>query len=168
MVRRLREELGKIDVEVNEEKSCVADLTKGEAFGFLGFEFRQIPTKSGKRRPRYVPKLKKRTALPRKLKEEFRRHVSQPVDRVIRVINPILRGWVAYFRVGNSARCFNFVRQWVEQKVRRNPMRSGKRKGLGWKRWSSQWLYTTLGLHNDYRVVYYGHPAKALPARAVP
>lgn len=87
-----------------------------------------------------MPKLKKRTALLRKLKEEFRRHVSQPVDRVIRVINPILRGWVAYFRVGNSARCFNFVRWWVEQKVRRHLMRSSKRKGLGWKRWSSQWL----------------------------
>jgi RNA-directed DNA polymerase len=112
--------------------------------------------------------VKKRTALLRKLEEEFRRHVSQPVDRVIRVINPILRGWVAYFRVGNSARCFNFVRWWVEQKVRRHLMRSSKRKGLGWKRWSSQWLYTTLGPHNDYRVVYYGHSAKALPARAVP
>jgi RNA-directed DNA polymerase len=168
VVRRLREELGKLGVEVNEEKSRVVDLTKGGVFGFLGFDFRQIPTKSGKRRPRYVPKLKKRTALLRKLKEEFRRHVSQPVDRVIRVINPILRGWVAYFRVGNSSRSFNYVRSWVEQKVRRHLMRNSKRKGLGWKRWSSQWLYTTLGLHSDYRVVYYGHPAKALPGRAVP
>jgi hypothetical protein len=47
----------------NEEKSRVVDLTKGGVFGFLGFDFRQIPTKSGKMRPRYVPKLKKRTAL---------------------------------------------------------------------------------------------------------
>src|SRR5262245_55295560 len=33
----------------------------------------------------------------------FRRHRSQPVDRVIYLINPVLRGWVHYVAVGNSA-----------------------------------------------------------------
>jgi hypothetical protein len=40
-----------------------------------------------------------------------------------------------------------------------------KRQGFGWKRWSSQWLYSTLGLFNDYRVVYYSASVKALPER---
>ena len=111
------------------------------------------------------PQLKKRTALLRELKDIFRRHVSQPVNRVIRIINPILRGWVNYFRVGNSTRSFDYVRRWVEQKVRRHMMRNKKRKGFGWKRWSSQWLYSTLGLFNEYRVVYYQPPSKALPDR---
>ena len=35
--RRLREEFGKLRVEVNEEKSRVVDLRNGESFGFLGF-----------------------------------------------------------------------------------------------------------------------------------
>jgi hypothetical protein len=39
-------------------------------------------------------KLKKRTALVRALKEVFRRHRSQPIERVISLINPVLRGWV--------------------------------------------------------------------------
>jgi hypothetical protein len=26
---------------------------------------------------------------------------------------------------------------------------------LGWKRWSSDWIYSTLGLYNDYAVRYY-------------
>jgi RNA-directed DNA polymerase len=155
VIQRLREELEKLDVEMNEEKSRMVDLTKEESFGFLGFEFRRVPARSGRWRPRYVPKLKKRTALLRELKEVFRRSISQPVNRVIRIINPILRGWVNYFRVGNSRRCFDFVRQWVERKVRRHMMRNKKRQGFGWKRWSSQWLYSTLGLFNDYRVVYY-------------
>jgi RNA-directed DNA polymerase len=167
IVKRLRQEFAKLDVEMNEEKSRIVDLTKEEGFGFLGFEFRRIPTRSGKWRPRYVPMLKKRTALFGKLKEVFRRHVSQPVNRIVRIINPILRGWVNYFRVGNSRRCFDFVRLWVEQKVRRHMMRSQKRKGIGWKRWSSLWLQKTLGLFNDYRVVYYQPRAKALPARQV-
>jgi RNA-directed DNA polymerase len=165
IVKRLREEFGKLDVEMNEDKSRIVDLTKGDGFGFLGFEFRRTLARSGKWRPRYVPKLTKRTALLRKLREVFRRHVSQPVNRVIGIINPIVRGWVNYFRVGTSSRVFGFVKNWVEHKVRHHMMRNKKRKGFGWKRWSSPWLYSTLGLFNDYRVVYYTPRAKALPAR---
>ena len=40
--QRLREELAKLQVEVNEEKSRRVDLTQGGSFGFLGFEFRRI------------------------------------------------------------------------------------------------------------------------------
>ena len=31
-------------------------------------------------------------------------------------------------------------------------MRARKRQGFGWKRWSRQWLYDTLGLFGHYRV----------------
>src|SRR5713226_6533364 len=51
-----------------------------------------------------------RTALLRKLKDIFRRFVSRPVDRVVELINPILRGWVNYFAIGNASRCFGFVK----------------------------------------------------------
>ena len=70
--RRLREELATLHVEVNEEKSRLVDLAKGEAFGFLGFDFRRVRSERGVWRPQYTPKLKKRTALLRKLKEVFR------------------------------------------------------------------------------------------------
>lgn len=165
LLKRLGEEFGKLEVEVNQEKSRVVDVTKGESFGFLGFEYRRVKARSGKWRPQYVPKLKKRTALLGKLREVFRRNVSQPVIRVIAKINPILRGWVMYFRVGHSARCFGFVRRWVEQKVRRHMMRSKGRKGFGWKRWSSQWLYERLGLFDGYRVVYYRSASESVSSR---
>ena len=106
--QRLREEFAKLRVEINEEKSRIVDLSKGESFGFLGFEFRRVRSLRGRWRPHYVPKLKKRTALVRKLKEIFRRFQSQPIGRVIELINPILRGWVNYFAVGHSSRCFLF------------------------------------------------------------
>ena len=133
--RRLREELATLHVEVNEEKSRIVDLAKGERFGFLGFDFRRVRSLRGVWRPQYTPKLKKRTALLRGLKEIFRRSQSQPVHRVIAQINPVLRGWVNYFAIGHASRCFSYVRDWVEKKVRRLLMRARKRRGFGWKSW---------------------------------
>ena len=61
----------------------IVNLAQGEQCSFLSFDFRRVW---------YPPKLKKRTALLRKLKEICRRYQSQPIDRVIALINPILRG----------------------------------------------------------------------------
>ncbi|KJK07063.1 transposase [Burkholderiaceae bacterium 16] len=160
--RRLREEFAKLQVEVNEEKSRNVDLSCGESFGFLGFDFRRIRSvKARVWRAQYTPKLKKRTALLRQLKEVFRRHRSQPIERVVDLINPVLRGWVNYFAVGHSDKCFSFVKDWVEKKIRRLMGRARNRGGFGWKRWSKCWLYEELKLFNSYRV----HRAAAPKAR---
>jgi len=150
--KRLREELAKLQVEINDEKSRIVDLSRGESFGFLGFDFRRLRSQRGVWRAHYTPKLKKRTALLRKLKEVFRRFQSQPVDRIVQLINPILRGWVQYFAVGHASECFSYIKDWVDKKVRRHMLRARNRKGFGWKQWSRQWLYETLGLFNGYRV----------------
>jgi RNA-directed DNA polymerase len=162
--RRLREEFAKLRVEINEDKSRMVDLKKGESFTFLGFEYRRILSLQRKWRPYYAPKLKKRTALYAKLREVFRQHVSWPVEVVIAKINPILRGWVNYFRVGHSSSCFSRVKRWVEMKVRKHLIRARGRKGFGWTRWSSEWLYDRLGLFNDYQLIRWPGP-KAAPAR---
>ncbi len=163
--KRLREELAKLEVEVNEEKSRIVDLAKGESFGFLGFDFRRVLSLRGAWRPHYTPKLKKRTALLRKLKEICRRFQSQPIRRIVELINPILRGWVNYFAVGHSSRCFGFIRDWVEKKMRRHLMRARKRPGFGWKRWSKRWLYGEVGLYDGYHLRYLDPTLKAAPAR---
>jgi RNA-directed DNA polymerase len=165
VAKRLREELAKLHVEINEEKSRTVDLQKGESFAFLGFEFRRVSSCKGNWRPQYTPRLKKRTALLETLKEIFQRFVSQPVERVIELINPILRGWVNYFAIGHSSRVFSYVKDWVEKKVRRHLMRNQKRKGYGWTKWSRQWFYTGLGLFNNYRVQQLEPLSKAGPAR---
>jgi RNA-directed DNA polymerase len=154
VMERLREEFAQLDVEINEEKSRVVDLGRGESFGFLGFDFRRTRSLRGVWRAQYTPKLKKRTALLRKLKETFRCFQSQPLDRVVALINPVLRGWVGYFAIGHSSQCFSFIKDWVEKKARRHLGRSSKRQGFGWNRWSRRWLYETVGLFNGYRVNY--------------
>jgi len=117
----------------------------------LGFEYRRILGRNRKWRCYYARQLKKRTALVAKLKEIFRQRVSQPLAGVIEQINPILRGWVNYFAVGDSSECSSFVRDWVEKKVRGHLMRARERSGFGWTKWSRTWLYEKLGLYYDYR-----------------
>ncbi len=163
--KRIREELDKLQVEVNEEKSRVVDLANGESFGFLRFEFWRVRTRAGRWMPLRMPQMKKRTALLRKLKDYFRRFRSQPTSRLISAINPVLRGWVNYFAIGHSSRCFSFIRQWVERKIRRHLARAQQRRGFGWKRWNRQWLYETLGLFQDYRVTYHRSSTLAAPVR---
>ena len=150
--KRLRQELARLQIVINEAKSHVVDLGQGESFDFLGFNFRRVRSRTGVWQPLYTPTLKKRTALLKRLKEVFRRHRSQPIRRVIEIINLILRGWTNYFAIGASSRCFGYVRDWVEKKVRRHLMRARKRPGFGWKRWSRRWLYSGLGLFGNYRV----------------
>jgi RNA-directed DNA polymerase len=150
--RRLREELAKLQVKVNEDKSHRADLAQGESFGFLGFEFWRVRSRSGCWMPLCRPQTKKRTALLRKLKVIFRRLRSQPVMWIIDAINPVLRGWVNYFGIGHASQCFSFIRNWVEQKIRRHLAKARQRQGFGWKRWSRRWLYDALGLFDNYRV----------------
>ena len=158
---RLLEELAKLDVELNRDKTRCVNLAEGERFTFLGFDIRRTRTRRGKWGVACVPRIKARTTLLRRLKEVFRRHRSQPVERVIRLINPILRGWTNYFRIGQSSGCFSHVRDWVEKKVRRHLMQQRGYQGFGWKRWSRRWLYDRLGLFSQYQVVYL---PKALPA----
>ena len=162
--KRLREEFAKLRVAINEDKSRMVDLKKGESFTFLGFQYRRILSFNQKGRPYYAPKLKKRTALYEKLREVFRQHVSWPIEVVIAKINPILRGWVNYFRIGHSSSCFSKVKQWVEMKVRKHLIRARGRNGFPWKRRGSEWLYDGLGLFNDYQLRRWAS-AKVAPAR---
>ena len=132
--KRLREEFAKLEVEVNEEKSRRVDLKRRERFSFLGFDFWRVRSRAGRWMPLIRPQMKKRTTLLRQLKVVFRGLRSQPIRQVIGIINPILRGWVQYFSIGHASQCFSFIRNWVEQKIRRHLARARLRRGFGWKR----------------------------------
>lgn len=154
VMTRLGQEFQKLGVELNTEKTKVVDLSVGGVFSFLGFHFRRNTTRNGKVGVLFMPTMKARKALTQKLKKIFRRFQSQPISRVIGIINPILRGWVDYFRVGMSSQCFGYIKDWVEKKVRRHLMKARGYRGFGWDRWSRSWLYRELGLFGDYYVQY--------------
>lgn len=155
--RRVREELDKLDLKVNEEKSTVVDVAAGETFSFLGYEFRWVTSRSnpGKKIPLARPLKKRRTRFLREVHATLRRCLSVPVEQVIRyVVNPRVRGWVNYFRWGNSGHDLGHVRSQVEKQVRRfaSRQRPKRRGGRPWTSWSATEIYGMWHLFDDYHV----------------
>jgi RNA-directed DNA polymerase len=163
--KRLDQELKKVEIEVNEEKTKVVDFGGGGSFGFLGFDIRAGRNRFGKRFVLRTPMRKKQSELLKRVRRilKYSRHCS--IKEVLEKIRPVIVGWVNYFRVGNSRRAFDSLRFEIMRKIRRFAMKQKGRPGCGWKRWSNEVIYKEWGLVNDYRVQYsYRSPVKVSPA----
>lgn len=152
--KRLREELAKLKISLNVEKTKIVDMNQRETFGFLGFDFRLVKNK-GKKMVLLKPKKKKVTELISKVKVHLAQNKDKAVTEMIKELNPIVRGWVNYYRIGHCSRTLTFIKIWVERKVRRFAREAQKKFGFGWKEWSSEIIYDKWGLYNDYQVRYY-------------
>lgn len=162
--KRLDQELKKVEIEVNEEKTKVVDFGSGGSFGFLGFDIRAGRNRFGKRFVLRTPMRKKQSELLKRVRRilKYSRHCS--IKEVLEKIRPVIVGWVHYFRVGNSRRAFDSLRFEIMRKIRRFAMKQKGRPGCGWKRWSNEAIYKEWGLVNDYRVQYfYRSPVKVSP-----
>jgi RNA-directed DNA polymerase len=159
---RIREQAAAIGVSLNTDKTRTVRLTAPDAsFAFLGFDYRWQPNPTVQRGYAHTsPRRKKVVEVLRTVRTTLRgsRHLS--VRDAVKRVNPIVRGWANYFRVGNASRELDAVRSGVELKVRRFAMKKLKRKGFGWNRWSRQTVYGKWGLYDDYHVRY-------LPSRKV-
>ncbi|WP_245579472.1 group II intron reverse transcriptase/maturase [Halonatronum saccharophilum] len=154
VIMRLKEELKKIKVKINKEKTKVVNLEKGEAINFLGFKMKRRRTFKGKWSVLTIPQSKKRTQLLEKIKRVIKEHRRTGIfEMMISDLNRILRGWVNYFSIGNSQNFFSYIRDYVEKKVRRYLMKQRGKKVYGWNRWSSDCLYNEIGLFDNYKLV---------------
>jgi len=163
--KRLDEELKKVAIEINEEKTKVVDFGRGGSFGFVGFDLREGRNRFGKRFVLRTPKRNKQSELIKRVGRilKFSRHRKLP--EVLERMGAVIVGWVNYFRVGNSGRAFDWIRYEIMRKMRRFVMKQKGRRGCGWKRWSNEAIYQKWGLVNNYRVQYfYRSPVKVSPA----
>jgi RNA-directed DNA polymerase len=153
--RRIEEELERLGVELNLEKTKIVDLEKGETFNLLGFTWRLVVSRKGKKYPLLTPRPEKRNAILKKVREIIRRNWSEKLPVVIGKLNQVLRGWVNYFRIGHASEVFSYVRWYVEKRVRRFVRKKQKRPGYGFKVWSTGVIYRDWGLYSDYQIRYY-------------
>ena len=90
--RRLREELAELQVEINEEKSRIVDLGRGESFGFLGVRLPSGAQFKGRVACSLHAQAQEADGAVAEAQGYVGRNQSQPVGRVVKLINPVLRG----------------------------------------------------------------------------
>ena len=154
-LKRLCEQIEPLGLRLNAEKTKMVDTLIGGTFGFLGFDFRRVPKREGSG---YfillTPKKKARIAIKAKIREIIRRGGAMSAKDLIAKINVAVAGWVEYFRVGNASRAFSEVREYMEMKVRTLLTRRKRRRkrSVGWRRWSNEYLYNVLKLFWDWKI----------------
>lgn len=154
-LKRLQEHLEPLGVELNLEKTQIVDVQKGESFSFLGFDLRRV---QNRRKTGYfillTPKKEARKKMKAQIRQTIKNGGSKPAKEIVKQVNAKLTGWVNYFRVGNSSRAFSEVRDYTEMKIRTLLTRRKRRKkrSIGWRRWSSEYIYGVLGLYWDWKI----------------
>jgi RNA-directed DNA polymerase len=154
-LQRLEERLAPLGVELNREKTQVVNTLGGEAFGFLGFDLRRVRKREGEGCYLLMtPKKKARKAIKAKIRDIIHGGGATPAKTIVLRINAALAGWANYFRVGNASRAFSEVRDYTEMKVRTllTRRKRQRKRSVGWRRWSNEYLYDVLGLYWDWKV----------------
>lgn len=143
--------LGPLGLHVHPEKTQIVCVRNGEqGFDFLGFHHRMV--ESRKRRGRYWmqkwPSPRAMASIRAKVRDlTAPRQVGQPLDVVVEQLNPVLRGWGAYFRQGNSSAKFGAVDSYVHERMAILASRKHRRSGFNWTdRYTWDWL-GNLGIH---------------------
>jgi RNA-directed DNA polymerase len=116
------------------EKTRIVNLDEG--FDFLGFNVRQyrVPNSRSGYRLLIKPSKESVKAIRRKLKVTFRERRGFTTDGLISKVNPIIRGWANYFRIGVSSQAFNSLDNYLFSLQSRWVNWQHPNKSWSWKR----------------------------------
>jgi group II intron reverse transcriptase/maturase len=149
--RRTEAVLAPLGLQLNPDKTRIADLTKGkEGFDFLGFHCRKV--ESWKWKGRWYlqrwPSARAMNTIRAKVRERtHRRYVGGDLAITVEYLNPVLRGWGNYFRYANSARKFSTIDSYVHERLALLASAKHGRPGRNWaSHYNGDWL-RRLGVH---------------------
>ncbi len=121
---KLRLILVSLGLEAKEAKTRIVHLEEGgEGFDFLGFHHRLVRARgrTGARRFAFLARWPSRRALQHardRIRElTARARLLVPIEEIVGSVNRFLRGWAAYFRIGNSARHFDKISKYAVSRV---------------------------------------------------
>ncbi len=136
-LRLVNAKMTELGLTLNTEKTKIVDMRNGkEGFDFLGFHHRQSMSK--RYRKRYTVKFPRKESV-KKLKRNVREMIGTrdilklSLKEVTEIINPILRGWMNYFKFGNSSKIFNRMDSYVHERLALWWSKKHQKKGRRWK-----------------------------------
>ena len=143
--------LTRLKLTLHPTKTQVVYVGDGRhGFDFLGFHCRKVESWKYRGR-RYLQRWPARRAMQRirdkiKALTAPRRRLPEPVGPIVAEVNQALRGWGAYFRVGNSALKFNLVDKYVHERLALFLSKKTGRRGRQIQRYDGAYLQK-LGVH---------------------
>jgi RNA-directed DNA polymerase len=139
----IAEVLSTVGLRLSQEKTLITHIDEG--LDFLGWRIQRHHKKGTREQYVYTyPAKKALKAVMAKVKTVCREvGVNQPMDVLIRRLNPVLRGWCAYFRPGVSSVTFAYlaryvwqtVWRWIRRKHRRTRWKELRHRYCGGGRW---------------------------------
>jgi RNA-directed DNA polymerase len=144
----MRQLMTRLGLTVNEAKTRLVRLPE-ERFDFLGYPIGRFYGKDG---APYIGTIPSRKAVRRLLQRIHdattpHKHAESPELRIA-AINPLLRGWAAYFNQGPVLRTYKVVRWYVQRRLQRWLRRRRGQAGTGYRQHPDEYLYETLGLYS--------------------
>ena len=142
-MRRLMLRLG---LTVNDQKTRLVRLPE-ERFDFLGYTIGRFYGHNGRPYWGTRPSKKSVKRLMRAIHDATtsRWNYMDVESRVAR-LNPLLRGWAGYFNQGPVGSVYRTLDRYVDRRLRIWLMRKRGKRGTGYRQYSDQYLYETLGL----------------------
>lgn len=130
----------RMELTINREKTHITRLTDG--FDFIGFNFvkRKSPS-SGKNTIYIFPAKAAQQKIRNRLKYLTSRRAPISPKEFVGMVNPIVTGWVNYFRHTNASQAFRGLQRFVNVRFRRYLTQRRKGRGFGWKRHPNSMLY---------------------------
>jgi group II intron reverse transcriptase/maturase len=148
--RRIEAVLVGLGLRLHPDKTRIVYIGDGtDGFDFLGFTHRKTPSKFGDRR--YLskwPSPRAMASIRAKIRDRTdRRFSGRELQSVVADLTPVLRGWGAYFRYGNSHRKFAVIDSYMHLRMSKlASVKYATRGRLRASRFNYGWL-TELGVY---------------------
>lgn len=150
----LHQYLGRLGLHLNEGKTRRLRLDIGNSVDFLGFRFHNVRSRqNGGRLMLVSPSVRSQARFRATVRKYIHHSIPLRVKEQVQNLNRYLRGWMGYFRLGNGSATFRKLAHFVSLRVRHVIWRRRGRRGYGFGKVTSDYLYGQLGLFYDYHVV---------------
>ena len=133
IVATLKGWLGTRGLKLNQEKTKIIHITEG--FDFLGFNVRHYRDISRKTDYKLLIKPNRQAIkdIKLKIKQVWLKYQAQDVKTIVAKLNPIIRGWANYYKVGVSRKVFESLDSWMYIRARRYAKRMHPKKNEAWR-----------------------------------
>lgn len=130
---------GQLGLRLHPAKTRVVHITEG--FEFLGFRYwRDEEGLHLQPRARAIQRLRD------KVRHFTRRTQPRRADEIVALLNPVLRGWGRFFRIGDLRRIGRRLDRWILRRLR--AFMAKRWRTANWRRYSETFFYRRLGLHS--------------------